>query len=165
MAGPRRRGSESYFSEMRSGNSDPNFFNRIELPALRRNVKRIIKDIRFNIIDDMDYIYFTNSKVLRACIEESAEQCNVARTIHNALLVYSNSFLRFGMGPYPYADIRNEKEMVARIQPEYSMRWGSWSTIYDAFNFIDQNNIKDIAAIKAALSKIQLLPPEFINRL
>ena len=162
MAG-NKKGSESYFGEMRTGYSNPNFFNNIALDVIRRNVKRIVKDIKYDNISDMDYIYFNNERVMSACLEESYNQMRIAHTLNNALHVYLNSFLVHGMGAYPNMDINEEIASISRIKPIQDARHMIWCDIYNRFNYIRNNNITDIGEIKAILSPIREITTAQIN--
>ena len=64
----------SYFTEERLRNNNPNFFVNMRDEDLRRQVKRIIKDMRSNTIEEQDYIYFRNDKIISACLTESYSQ-------------------------------------------------------------------------------------------
>ena len=39
---------QSYFAEKRGRNNDPNFFNRVPMEEIRKNVKRIIRDVKYD---------------------------------------------------------------------------------------------------------------------
>ena len=77
----------SYFAEERQRNNNPNFYVRMRDDELRRNVKRIIRDIRNGVIDPQDFIYFKNDKIISACITESYQQYRSAEVIMTSLMM------------------------------------------------------------------------------
>ena len=83
----------SYFTEERLRNNNPNFFVNMRDEDLRRQVKRIIKDMRSNTIEEQDYIYFRNDKIISACLTESYSQWKSAETIKNALAYYFRTII------------------------------------------------------------------------
>ena len=107
---------QSYFAEKRGQNNDPNFFNRIPLDELRKNVKRIIKDIRFDMIQEYDYNYFYSTQVLQACISEAEENYMKCATLCNSLNFYINECLNKGITAYPSTNIIVERVRACNEQ-------------------------------------------------
>ena len=61
----------SWFAEERKRNNNPNFYDKMDARDLERNVKRIVRDMRNGNIDEQDYIYFSNLRIISACINVS----------------------------------------------------------------------------------------------
>ena len=81
MAGKRNL---SYFAEEARRNNNPNFFVNMRDEDLRRQVKRIVRDMRNSNIEEQDFVYFKNDKIISACLTESYDQWKSAETIKNA---------------------------------------------------------------------------------
>lgn len=126
-------GRQSYFSEKRGQNNDPNFFNRVPLDEIRKNVKRIIKDIRFDMIQDQDYNYFHNPQILQACIAEAQENYTSCVTICNSLNFYINECLNKGIKTFPSNNIMEERMYASKEQIVQNMRAKHWYTILQMF--------------------------------
>lgn len=127
---------QSYFAEKRGQNNDPNFFNRIPLDELRKNVKRIIKDIRFDMIQEYDYNYFYSTQVLQACISEAEENYMKCATLCNSLNFYINECLNKGITAYPSTNIIVERVRACNEQIAQNMRAKHWYTILQMFKAI-----------------------------
>lgn len=126
-------GRQSYFSEKRDQYHDPNFFNRMQLEELRKNVKRIIRDVKYELIQEQDYAYFTNTKILDACLHESHDQYIAARTRAFALSYYINNGLNCGYKPFPTTNIMEERLAAAEAQKVENNRYYVWENIYKIF--------------------------------
>ena len=61
MAGKRNL---SYFAEEARRNNNPNFFVNMRDEDLRRQVKRIVRDMRNSNIEEQDFVYFKNDKII-----------------------------------------------------------------------------------------------------
>lgn len=163
MAG-NRKGSDSYFGEMRSGYSNPNFFNGIAVEQIKRNVKRIIKDIKYDNIELMDYIYFTNPKVINCCIEEAAYQMSISHTLRNALFVYLNNYLiPHNIGAHQNLNIMDEIKSASDLEPIQGTKYYHWQYIYQMMITIRDYNVTDVNEIKRILSPIKSFRPDIIN--
>ena len=68
---------------------------------LERNVKRIVRDMRNGNIDEQDYIYFSNVRIISACINVSYREMRNANVTVLALQNYNSSYL------YKYLTIWN----------------------------------------------------------
>lgn len=144
---------QSYFAEMRIAKNDPNFFMRMNVDEIRKSVKRIIKDIKFDNIQDQDYSYFINTNVMSACLCESYEQWYSASVILNALNYYINDGLGNGYRPYKSTDITNERAKASAEQLKQNARCYLWMHIYLLFYSIYKYN----APITQTLKSLQTM--------
>ncbi len=122
---------QSFFAEKRSNN--PNFFTFMGIDDLRRNVKRIIKDAKMDIISEQDYIYFSNEKVISACISESKEMYTKAGVTCMALNYYINQILRYNATPYPGMNISEEITIATKEASIQTARYNNWLVAYNVF--------------------------------
>lgn len=127
-------GKQSFFAEKRSSNNNPNFFNFMSIEEIRRNVKRIIKDIKFDNIQDNDYIYFNNPKVISACIQECKSQYESAKLIYDALNYYVSYI--YNQCP-PSAEKNKILFDASNARGEYNNRYATWQFLFDLFKYID----------------------------
>lgn len=144
---------QSYFAEMRSTNNNPNFFKNMKIEDLRRSVKRIIKDIKYDNIVETDYSYFLNENIMEACLQESLAQWKSANTLTNALNFYVNDYLRVGYMPYKNFDMTQEMAIAASEQNKQNEKASMWSIIYYIFKAIRY----DGAEIRTELAKIRTM--------
>jgi hypothetical protein len=124
---------QSYFAEKRGQNNDPNFFNRVPLDEIRKNVKRIIKDIRYEVIIPQDYNYFYSQQVIQACISEAQDNYTTSVTICNSLNFYINECLNKGIKLYPSSNLMEERMHAAREQIVQNARAKNWYNILQMF--------------------------------
>lgn len=127
---------QSFFAEKRSSNNNPNFFNFMSIDEIRKSVKRIIRDVKFDNIQDQDYVYFTNAKVISACLEEAKNQWLSASVLVNALNYYINDGLSIGYLPHKNMDIGMERSAAANEQLRQNSRCYMWMEIYRMFDAI-----------------------------
>ena len=127
------RRSISYFAEERGRNKNPNFYINARDEDLRRNVKRIIRDIKNNNIEEQDLVYFQNDKIISACITESFTQWRTAETIKNALMYYNNTFLITNNVPYPNCNIWEERIYTSNEMGKYANKANLWNIAYKTF--------------------------------
>lgn len=151
----------SYFAEKRGQNNDPNFFNRIPLDEIRRNVKRIIRDIKMDNIQDQDYNYFYNSQVIQACIAEADENCMRATIIANSLNFYINESLNKGIKLFPSTDINIERFAASNEHTIQNSRSKNWFTIKQIFIGIANGCYGN--DIRTALLPISMLDKNELN--
>lgn len=144
MAGKQRN---SYFSEMRGQRNDPNFFERISIDELRKSVKRIVKDVKYDNIAQADYMYFRNPNILSACKTESYEQWIAASVLVNALNYYINVGLKSGFAMFSTTDVNAEMVRAMNEQLKQNSRCYIWMTIYNIFNAI-YNGVEPAVALK-----------------
>jgi len=123
----------SYFTEKRGQNNDPNFFNRVAIDDIRRNVKRIIKDIRYDLIQPQDYNYFRNPQVLQACIAEAQDNYVQATILSNSLNFYINEALNKNVKMFPSMDIIQERVFASQQQIVQNARSKNWGAILSMF--------------------------------
>lgn len=150
----------SYFAEKRGQNNDPNFFNRIPLDEIRKNVKRIIKDIRFDMIQEQDYIYFHNPQILQACIAEAQENYVSCMVVCNSLNFYINESLNKGIKTFPSSNIMEERIYASKEQIIQNMRVKHWYTILNMFIAISYG-----ADIVTTLAPIKMIDSRDISNL
>ncbi len=141
----------SYFADERGRNNNPNFFINMKDEDLRRQVKRIIRDIKNMTIEEQDLNYFKADKILSACLSESYIQFKEAETLLNALTSYVNGPLAFGPLD-PRINIWQERNNASNIISKVSNRLIVWRTAYYIFTEIQQG-----AEIHLALSNILAL--------
>ena len=141
----------SYFADERGRNNNPNFFINMKDEDLRRQVKRIIRDIKNMTIEEQDLNYFKADKILSACLSESYIQFKEAETLLNALTSYINGPLAFGPLD-PRINIWEERNNASNIISKVSNRLIVWRTAYYIFTEIQQG-----AEIHLALSNILAL--------
>ena len=153
-------GRLSYFAEKRGQNNDPNFFNRIPLDEIRKNVKRIIKDIRFDMIQEQDYNYFHSSQIIQACIAEAQENYISSVTICNSLNFYINECLNKGIKTFPSSNIMEDRLYASREQIKQNMRAKYWNDILQMFIAISYG-----ADIVSTLMPIKMIDSRDISNL
>ena len=122
----------SYFADERGRNNNPNFFINMKDEDLRRQVKRIIRDIKNMTIEEQDLNYFKADKILSACLSESYIQFKEAETLLNALTSYINGPLAFGPLD-PRINIWEERNNASNIISKVSNRLIVWRTAYYIF--------------------------------
>ncbi len=126
-------GRKSYFEEKRSQYSDPNFFNKSNaIDEIANNVKRIVKDIKFGMISDADYIYFQNPNVINTCVQISYKNSIEAMTCANALQFYINTGLNAGYAPAGFQQIQ-ELNNATNAYNTFSRRAYAWLNIHQMF--------------------------------
>ena len=122
---------QSYFEEQKRSNA--NFQNRLTVSDIRKNVKRILRDIKYGNILDADYQYFMNEKILTACIEECYEQANNTFVISNALYSYVTEILNNGGRMHKSEDINTSRNIAIVLSGMYTERYYTWSIAYSVF--------------------------------
>lgn len=149
------RKNMSYFAEERSRNNNPNFFKNMSSSDLRRQVKRIIKDIRNGSIELQDLVYFTQDNIISACITESYAQWKSAETIQNALMYYNSSYLCHASQNQIVGsnNVWIERTNVANELGKFANKANVWNRAYIAFYNIKEN----IMPIQEALGIIYSL--------
>ena len=150
---------KSFFAEQRESNTNPNFFNNMDPTLIRNNVKRIIRDISDNIIIPEDYIYFTNAKVINACIQESYETFQSCQTLRHALTAYRTIILPNGMVT-PDVDVSLDYILTANELVKISAKENVWATAYKIFS-----DIANGADAKSALIYMTRFPKQIIRSL
>ena len=151
---------QSYFAEKRGQNNDPNFFNRIPLEDIRKNVKRIIKDIRFDNIQPQDYNYFCSSQIVQACIAEAQENYTSSSIICNSLNFYINECLNKGIKPFPSTMITEERMFASQQQIIQNARAKNWYNILQIFIALSYG-----ADIMSTLMPIRMIDAKEISAL
>ena len=144
----------SSFAEERSRNRNPNFYVNVRDEDLRRNVKRIIRDIKNNNIEDQDLVYFQNDRIISACITESTAQWRSAETIKNALMHYNNTVLIPNNLPYVSCQIWDERANVCNELGKYANKASLWGIACKVFMDIAnggniRNNLYNICKVDA----------------
>lgn len=127
---------KSYFEEKRSQYSNPNFFNTgNSLNDIANNVKRIIKDVKFGLISDEDYVYFQNNNVINVCTQVAYKNSVEAMTCANALQFYINMGLNKGYSPVGYEQL-GELTNATNAYNTFSRRAYTWMEIYKMFTAV-----------------------------
>ena len=130
-----RKKKRSFFQEQRESNANPNFFNNMDITLLRNNVRRIIRDVAEDNIIDSDYIYFTNKRVLDACIQESYESWQSCQVIRHALTAYRTIILPGNMVT-PDVDIKLDYILCANELAKITSKENIWATANRIFTDI-----------------------------
>jgi hypothetical protein len=143
-------GRLSYFAEKRERENNPNFFNQCNISEIRKNVKRIIRDIKYGVIQEQDYTYFMNERILSACLHEANDQYVAATILVNALNYYINNGLNSGYKPYPNSNTIKERLDASEQQKLQNSRSYTWLNIYRMFEAIYYG-----AEIKSTLKPIE----------
>lgn len=128
----------SFFSEKRRSN-DPNFFNRMDPTELKKYVKRIILDIKFDNIEDNDYSYFTNSKLLSVCIQESYQQFINNTILLQALNIYIDGINKGMIIPYNI-NITEARIISSNQQTAINKKVQNWNQIYNIFRLVESGS-------------------------
>ena len=146
----------SFFENEIKRNNNPNFFNNMKVDELRRNVKKIIRDIHSNLIADNHYQFFTNEKVISACIQEAKYQMDRSRIIYNSLQSERNNMSINNLTSI-YCNINMGAGLLTELLNEYGMKTNTWWCIYEAFCNVqavnDTNQI--IVILKSAIQPVQ----------
>ena len=128
-----RKQRMSYFAEMRQVN--PNYFSNEKPEILQRNVKRILKDIANGNIIPEDYVYFKNTSLLTACINESYKEMTRNWVLSRALSFYKKDVLQKNLQVYFANNIT--EDTITGIELENSTgRAVAWDCAYSCFNQI-----------------------------
>jgi hypothetical protein len=151
---------QSYFAEKRGQNNDPNFFSRIPLDEIRKNVRRIIKDIRYDLIIEQDYNYFHSQQILQACIAEAQENYTSSVVVCNSLNFYINECLNRGVKPFPSSNLMEERMYASKEQIVQNARSKNWYNILQMFIAISYG-----ADIRTTLMPIQMIDSKEISNL
>ncbi len=150
---------KSFFQEQRDYYVNANFFNNMDIIVLRNSVKRIIRDIANDIILDRDYVYFTNPRVIQACLQESFEQFQTCQTLRHALSSYRTIILPNHMVS-PDIDINLDYILAAEELSKISMKENIWATANKLFN-----DVYNGADPKSTLIYLSRFPRQSINSL
>ena len=144
---------QSFFAEMRSGKNDPNFFKNMKMSELRKNVRRIIIDIKYDNISMIDYSYFQNETIIDACMQECMHQSDEVRATLNALNSYYNDLKNRRYVPYYNFDLFKEMTDVSEKIREFTDKYYLWYNLYTAFYCIRYCN----AEIHSVMGAIRLM--------
>lgn len=151
---------QSYFAEKRGRNNDPNFFNRLPIEEIRKNVKRIIRDVKYDNIQEQDFNYFYSKQIIQACLMEAYDNWMDCSVISNSLNIYINEFLNKNLKPFPSTNIIQERNVASKQQCDYNIKTKTWYNLYQIFN-----NIWNGANKEACLNDIKHIDNKFINML
>lgn len=127
----------SWFAEERRRNNNPNFYDKMDTRDLERNVKRIVRDMRNGNIDEQDYIYFANTRIISACINVSYKEMRNANIEMAALQNYNSTYL-YNMGmSFPNNDtIMEDRQIAANLININANKAGIWGQCYIIFTCI-----------------------------
>ena len=126
-------GKSSYFAEERNRNN-PNFFNNMKDEDLRKQVSRIIRDIKYGNLESTDFAYFQQQKIISACITESWSRWVRTETVRNALTYYLTVPLASGFVPYPETmNLADERINATNELGSYTNRANVWRICYQTF--------------------------------
>lgn len=133
----------SYFAEERMRNNNPNFFNTMKMQDLENKVPRIVKDIKNDLIEDIDLIYFRNNNVLSALLNVSYRNWSMNETIKNGMMHYMNTALMNRM-EVPGNSIWDEKVNTANCISLATNKALLWRVCYETFVTISRYEEVDI---------------------
>jgi hypothetical protein len=122
----------SYFEEKRS--YDPNFIRSGNcMSDVRSNIRRIIKDIYFDLISDNDYIYFTNESILSSLLTTSYENYR-----NNELILYAlNDYLqKLSINVSFGGNVLEDRVRATNLQTKHNRLAQAWATIHQHFMYI-----------------------------
>ena len=142
----------SYFAEMRTVKHNPSFYLNIKQEELDKNVKRIIRDIKYDNIEEQDYKYFQCESILNSCIRVAMQQNGLALATHRALTDYREK-LNSSRTCFNNDAINTEMTYVDKKVMEYENKSSVWHTIYWCFYSIKYCN----AGIHTTLYNIKTL--------
>lgn len=144
---------QSWFAEITKSSHDPQFFNRREV-NIERNVKRIITDIKDNLITDDDYIFFGNENVIKSCMSAAAQAAKRYYVLSDACDLYHRTNMQnFALSfktiinpmtgeqtliPEGYINTPNSAGAIlaAQMQNEARIKYTIWNIFLVAFNEI-----------------------------
>ena len=141
---------QSYFAEKRESN--PAYFNRVTLDEIRKNVRRIIRDVKNGNITDQDMVYFTNSQVIQACLSEAWDSYIKASVTANAFNFYIHEGINKGVRLFPSIDLNQERMHAAAEQSVNNSRANIWLQLFNMFT-----DIRNGVPAQAALQYVSLL--------
>lgn len=141
---------QSFFEEQRRKFNDPNFFNRIDLNELEKNVKRIILDVSNTLITEQDFIYFKNDKIISACINKASKECKIAEVTSNALYMYIGSLTSQQFVPMQLnniQDMQSQREVASAQHVKMLAKTSAWRECLYAFTLLRDRKDLDIPII------------------
>jgi len=107
---------KSYFEELRTKTQKPN--GEVALPFEKMSERersqaafRIIRDIIYDNINDVDYVYFKNAMIINSCKDTAIKQMKEAYTKKMALEYYNREVLR-RRRPMPFYDANYAEELA-----------------------------------------------------
>ena len=130
------------------------------MEEIRKNVKRIIRDVKYDNIQEQDFNYFYSNQIIQACLLESYENFVNCSIISNSLNFYINECLNKNIKPFPSTDIIHERNIASQQQCNYNIKTKTWYNIYQIFNNIWNGGNKE-----ACLNDIKAIDNKFINML
>ena len=129
----------SYFAEERGRNNNPNFFIQKKDEELRKQVKRIIRDIKNDCIEDQDLTYFKNDRIISACLYESYRQWKESETLINSLMHYMNTVLSMNSPRNQFINVWEERTNASNLIQSLNKKVVIWRVAYFVFSDISNN--------------------------
>ena len=127
----------SWFAEERKRNNNPNFYDKMDTRDLERNVKRIVSDMRNGNIDEQDYIYFSNVRIISASINVSYREMRNANVTVLALQNYNSTYLYNMSISFPMDDsIMQDRQIATNLINTNANKAGIWGQCYSIFTAI-----------------------------
>lgn len=124
---------KSFFEEKRL--YDPSFTKSKDcMDQVRQNTKRIVKDIYFGLINDTDYNYFTNDRIISTLVSVAWENHKDNLIIVGAINDYISK-LAFNQSPYN-PNILEERMRATNIQTRANRQAYVWGMIYQHFDYV-----------------------------
>lgn len=140
-----QRKQKSYFEQQRISMNDPNFYKALTDQELRRQVKRIIRDIKNGSIAQQDMIYFKEPRIISACISVSYEESRKAGIITEALKYYNDTELsKYPLSPNnSYANTK--RKYCTDLYTEMCIKANVWNECWRMFDAISKEpNVNNI---------------------
>ena len=123
----------SYFEEKRLQYSDPNFYNKDQgIIDLKQQMRRILQDIKYDNIKQEDYVYFTNNKILLACIDACWQNYLSALSEYNAINYYIINGI-YSVSVPQIATKMDEASRASNIAIKLSNKVFVWQHCYKIF--------------------------------
>lgn len=154
MANNNQKRNRSYFEQQRIQMNDPNFYNGLTDEELRRQVKRIVRDIRNGNITQQDMIYFKNDRIISACIYVSYEESRKANIIAEALRYYNDTELNKNSLNGYNNQIMSKRNYCTNAYNEFSIKASIWNECWIMFDGITKGY--DIAYMLNHISNIDI---------
>ena len=143
----------SWFAEERKRNNNPNFYEKMDIKELERQVKRIVRDMRNGNINEQDYIYFSNTRIISACINVSYREMRNANLIVAALQNYNSNYLYNMSISFPNNDnVMEDRQLATNLMNANANKAGIWGQCYSIFIAMSQGG--DISRLVHGLDMI-----------
>ena len=150
---PNQRRQRSYFEQQSTQANDPNFYRSMTDEDLRRQVRRIVKDIRNCTITQQDMIYFLNDRIRSACVTTSYNEWRKAQAIADGMKYYiDNELSKYKFSPENNNNIIERNNFCVNALTEHTTRSYIWYCCWIMFSNITRCTTTE--EVQAELNKI-----------